>query len=299
MKKLTVILSLIVFVFSLSTCCYAHDYGFPDELDTFVWDEAGVLSESTEEHIINSSYNLSQQTGGEIIVACVNTTGLYDIADYAYEMFNQWKIGGKSENNGVLLLLSIDEQDYWCLQGEGLERTLSSGKIKLILNEYLEPDFAKGDYDAGVLATYNALLGELESAYGVSIDGEASGGYIEPAEDDYEDDTTMIWIFLVVLLLVLIFLAEYKSVSMSHGRRRPTVIITPDPTRSVIRTMRHISRHTNRRPPTGTGSFGGGFSGGFGSRGGGFGGGFSGGSRGGFGGRSGGGMSRGGGAGRR
>lgn len=306
MKKLTVILSLIVLVFSLSTCCYAHDYGFPDELDTYVYDEAGVLSEETKEHIINSSYDLSQQSGGEIIVACVNTTGVYDIADYAYEMFNTWKIGGKDKNNGVLLLLSIDEQDYWCLQGEGLERTLSSGKIKLILNEYLEPDFASGDYDAGVLKTYNALLGELEAAYGISVDGELPDEYAEQLEqyEQYkEDDGTGFIIMLVIIVFIIIFVSNLAGqTKRGFHRHHPTVVIAPDPTRTIIRTIRHMNHHHgHHRPPTGMGSFRGSSShGGFGgSRGGGFGGGFSGGSRGGFGGRSGGGVSRGGGAGRR
>lgn len=308
MKKLTVILSLIVLVFSLSTCCYAHDYGFPDELDTYVYDEAGVLSEETKEHIINSSYDLSQQSGGEIIVACVNTTGMYDIADYAYEMFNTWKIGGKGKNNGVLLLLSIDEQDYWCLQGEGLERTLSSGKIKLILNEYLEPDFASGDYDTGVFKTYNALLGELEAAYGIDVDGEFTEGYV-PQPEPYDEsigDTMALIITLVVIIMVVIFIVNLTEQMRQAGnpreRHHPTVVIAPDPTRTIIRTIRHMNHHHgNHRPPTGMGGFGGSRGGGFGgSRGGGFGGGFSGGSRGGFsGGRSGGGMSRGGGAGRR
>lgn len=295
MKKLTVILSLIVLVFSLTTCCYAHEYGFPDELDTYVYDEAGVLSEGTKEHIINSSYDLSQQSGGEIIVACVNTTGLYDIADYAYEMFNTWKIGGKDKNNGVLLLLSIDEQDYWCLQGEGLERTLSSGKIKLILNEYLEPDFASGNYDAGVLATYNALLGELEAAYGISVDGEFFEGYVDQPKQQNDDDGTGFIIMLVVIVFIIIFVSNLAGqTKRGFHRHHPTVVIAPDPTRTIIRTMRHMNHHHgHHRPPTGMGSFRGPTSHG------GFGGGFSGGSRGGFGGRSGGGISRGGGAGRR
>lgn len=292
MKKLTVILSLIVLVFSLTTCCYAHEYGFPDELDTYVYDEAGVLSEGTKEHIINSSYDLSQQSGGEIIVACVNTTGLYDIADYAYEMFNTWKIGGKDKDNGVLLLLSIDEQDYWCLQGEGLEKNLSSGKIKLILNEYLEPDFASGNYDAGVLATYNALLGELEAAYGISVDGEFFEGYVDQPKQQNDHDGTGLIIMLVVIVFIIIFVSNFVGQTQkgSHSHR-PTVVIAPDPTRTIIRTMRHMNHH--HRPSTGMGSFRGPTSHG------GFGGGFSGGSRGGFGGRSGGGISRGGGAGRR
>lgn len=306
MKKITAIFTLILLVLTLASGCSAASYDFPDELDTYVYDEAGVLSEAVKEHIINSSYDLSQKSGAEIIVACVNTTGLTDIADYAYEMFNTWKIGGKDKNNGVLLLLSIDEQDYWCLQGEGLEKTLSSGKIKLILNEYLEPDFARGDYDTGVLATYNALLGELEAAYGIDVDGSSVGNnYSDGYYDEYyyaDNDGTGVIVMFIVIIFIIIFVSGFVGrMQRRHRGHPPTVVIAPHIGRTFRHTMHHRNHHDhhNRRPPSGMGGFGGPHVGG-GSRGGGFGGSV-GGSRsgGGFGGRTGGGSSRGGGAGRR
>jgi uncharacterized protein len=47
------------------------------------------------------------------------------------------------------------------MQGEGLEDTLTSGKISSILQEYLEPDFAAKDYSAGAEKVYGAFIQEL------------------------------------------------------------------------------------------------------------------------------------------
>ena len=59
--------------------------------------------------------------------------------------------------DGLLLLLAIGEENYWVMQGKGLEGVLSSGMLGDYLYEYLEPDFAIGDYDAGVYKVFNAF----------------------------------------------------------------------------------------------------------------------------------------------
>ena len=99
----------------------------------------------------------------------MKTTGNHDIKDYAYAVFNKWKIGSADKNNGVLILLSVEEDDYWVLQGKGLETLLPSGTLKLMLDDYLEPYFAKKQYDEGVRALFDALIKQYEQIYSVSI----------------------------------------------------------------------------------------------------------------------------------
>ena len=136
----------------------------------YVFDEANVLKLSTEDHIISVNEELSSKCGAQIVVACVKTTGGTEIADYAYKMFNQWKIGDKDRKNGVLVLLSVDDRDYYALQGKGLENLLSSGTLKLMLDQHLEPFFSVGDYDAGALTIFDELVTFLAEIYSVSVD---------------------------------------------------------------------------------------------------------------------------------
>ena len=99
---------------------------------------------------------------------------------------NEWGIGSSSENNGVLLLLSIGEQDYQCIQGSGLEDSLSTMTLSRILQEDLEPDFAAGDYDAGVQKTFDTLYRQVCAIYGLDPSNPAANvapgaGYEQPA----------------------------------------------------------------------------------------------------------------------
>lgn len=135
----------------------------------YVYDEPNVLTLTTEDHIIRVNETLYDACGAQIVVACVSTTGDEDIADYAVKLFNKWKIGSSDQNNGVLVLLSVDEDDYYALQGKGLENLLSSGTIKLMLDQYLEPYFAAGDYDGGARSIFDALAKFVSEIYNVSV----------------------------------------------------------------------------------------------------------------------------------
>lgn len=157
----------------------------------YVLDEANVLGLSTEEHIVDIDTELERRTGAQVVVVCVKTTGNTDISDFAYQLFNKWKIGSETKNNGVLILLAIQDSNYYALQGKGLENILSSGTLKLMLDEYLEPDFAMGDYDAGAKKMFDAVVKFLSEVYSVTIFAETT----EPIETQAQSEnaqTTMI-----------------------------------------------------------------------------------------------------------
>ncbi len=318
----TVLLCLMGAVLLLSGCGGKREE-LPDAGTQFyVLDEPGVLDQATEEYIVSVNDSLNAQTGAQVVVVCVQTTGLASTDEYAYELFNKWKIGDKKKNNGVLLLLTVGEVDYWMMPGKGLEDSLSSGVIKLMLDRYLEPDFAVGDYDAGVRKTFDAVVEHLETMYSVTVRPDFSVS--EPAEsgDGGEEvpyressDISIIGWAIIIVIVILLIISFSSGGGGNHRRRRHVTHSSPRPRRTSYpygtRMPRRTQRPTMHRPGSygGTigrsrGSYGGTIGGGYrpgsyrpgGSFGGSSrsGGSFGGGSR-----SGGGGFSRGGGAGRR
>ena len=98
--------------------------------DFYYLDNANVLSEALEGEIFFSNKLLYDACGAQIVVVTVDTTGREAIDDYAYDLFNQWGIGDVSKNNGFLLLLAIQDEDYYALPGSGLDSRFSAGTIK-------------------------------------------------------------------------------------------------------------------------------------------------------------------------
>lgn len=288
--------AFLLTVLLLLTCAVpVQANGLPEPTDLFyVLDEADVLSSAAEAKIVSENQALFALTGAEIAVVCVDTTGTADIADYAYDLFNKWGIGSAQRNNGVLILLSIGEDDYWVLQGEGLEDTLTSGMLKLWNNDYLEPHFAKKQYEDGVLALFDVIVDHFETVYAVDIEswdgapGEFTPKEAAPAEKDGDGSSVFMTVLIVIIVILLILLILNASSGGGSGHRHTrTFIHTP----VIVRPPRSGYYPGSSYRPRGGSSFGG-------SSHGGISGGRPGGSRGGFSG-GGGGRSRGGGAGRR
>ncbi len=177
-KRVTgaVLCILLALLSAASFSCSRRGAGLPSPSDAFyIYDETGTVSEQTKENIISRASELYDKTGAQIVVAVVGTTGDADIADYACDLFNAWEIGDKDKENGLLLLISKDEDDYWAVQGRGIEDILTSGELKLMLDAYLEPDFARGDIDSGVRRFFDSAVRFFESAYSVSVgEGESA-----------------------------------------------------------------------------------------------------------------------------
>ncbi len=291
---------ILLVLLALTLCLSAGALALPEPTENFyVGDFAGVLSGGTEREILELNDTLYDSTGAELVVVTVDFLDGKDIENYAYQLFNDWGIGQKGENRGVLLLLAIGEENYWVTTGTGVESILSGQVLDGLLWDYLEENFAAGDYDAGVLSVSGAIADRLEDALGGSGSGAA-----RPQEPQAEFFTVLLVIFiLIVAAVVIISIAGATVRRTGYGGPRGWFFMP----------RYHVHHHHYRRPPPppggfwGPGGFGGpGRPGGAGRRppGGGFGGfgGFGGGSRGGFGGAprsGGGGFSRGGGAGRR
>lgn len=156
-------LATVFFACSLSCPALA---AVPDRpQNQYVLDSADVLSDATEQEIVSENQKLFRDTGAEIVVAAVDFLGGEDIEDYVYDMFNSWGVGSQERNNGLLLVLAIAEDNYYVQPGYGIEDYFTGSKLQDLLDQYLEPDFAAGDYDAGVKKFFSAALSEMESYY--------------------------------------------------------------------------------------------------------------------------------------
>ncbi|MCR5552463.1 MAG: TPM domain-containing protein [Oscillospiraceae bacterium] len=185
MKKIGIVCLLLALLVTavpaLAPAARAADLPQPSEV-FYVLDQAGVLSDETWEEIVTKDESLETQTGAQLCVVTVEFIGSARISDYAYELFNEWGIGDKTKNNGVLLLLVTGAEDYYMLQGKGLEEVLPSSELQIILDEYMEPFFAQGDYDAGVRATAGEVFSRLADWYGVSLSVSAENIVTYPVQ---------------------------------------------------------------------------------------------------------------------
>ena len=217
---------LLVFVVSATALCpaYAAKASLPSlPSGQCVVDDANVLSSSTVQTITDLNAQLeSSCSGAQIGVLTVDYTGNLTTEDYALQAFNTWGIGSPSENNGVLILLVMESQeyedgDYYLTYGDGFRNTTLESQASA-LAQTMEDDFVRQDYDDAVTTCAQNVAQTIADIYGVSLSGgnTNNGSYNEPAYDDNSSgglgDILLGFItilFTVVLLLIIVSVVVY------------------------------------------------------------------------------------------
>lgn len=286
---------IISFIAALLLCAAMGTgaYALVSPSDEFyVTDNANVLSNETEQMIINYNGALEQQcSGAQIVVVTVDYLGGMYCDEYAYQLFNDWGVGSSEYNNGMLLLLAVQENKAWLAYGLGLNSLISSSEVDDMLDEYFWDDFDSGDYDEAVTALFKALLNWYDEHYDSSTAsaGQVQSGTYSQPQDGYYSSYGRSSSSLGGIIRVIVILLILSAIFGGGGRGRGGGSWLPW---LLLFGSRSNRGRNDRRdwPPRGGGGFGGGGFGG--GRGGGFGGGFGGGSGHGGGGFSGGGGGR-------
>lgn len=144
--------------------------------DQCVVDDAGVLSDSTTSELKTLNAQLSSSCdGAQIGVLTVDYTGSATTEDYAAEAFNTWGISSSGKNNGVLILLVMQSDqytdgDYYLTYGDGFRSTLLADQASSLV-QTMEDDFAAKKYDAAVLTCATNVANTIAEVYGVTLSG--------------------------------------------------------------------------------------------------------------------------------
>ena len=146
----------------------------PPELTQPVNDFAHVIdaqSAQTMEALIRS---LQQASGDVVVVATVPTFKPYgDIREYAVKMFENHGrgIGQRGKDNGVLILLAVDDKQVWIEVGYDLEQFVTDGFSGETSRQYMAPEFRRGDYGAGLLAGVSRVVARIANGRNVTLQG--------------------------------------------------------------------------------------------------------------------------------
>ena len=121
-----------------------------------VVDEAGLLSSADEERLTTGLAALEQRTSVQLVIATVPSLE-EPIEDFAIRLAESWGIGQAEDDNGILLLVSLEDRAARIEVGYGLEAAIPDGLAGRILREELAPHFQRNDYAAGFEAAAGAL----------------------------------------------------------------------------------------------------------------------------------------------
>jgi uncharacterized protein len=146
----------------------------PPELTQPVNDFAGVVDGASEQAMDRTIRALQAASGDVVVVATVPTFQPYgDIREYAVRLFeNRGRgIGQKGQENGLLILLAVEDRRVWVEVGYGLEGFITDRFAGETSRQYMTPAFRTGNYGEGLRAGVDRIVGRIADARGVSLDG--------------------------------------------------------------------------------------------------------------------------------
>ncbi len=136
-----------------------------------VVDLAGVIDSRTEERLAGLLLDLEQKTTVQMVILTVDSLDGEDINTFSLRVAEQWQLGQKGKDNGLLLSVAVKDRKYRFEVGYGLEEILPDSLVGTIGRQALVPWFRQGRYGQGILVATGEVIRVLAKHYGVSITG--------------------------------------------------------------------------------------------------------------------------------
>ncbi|MCV0379685.1 YgcG family protein [Nitratireductor sp.] len=156
-----------------------------------VVDDAGILNAETTARLTGKLEAFEQKSSDQIVVATIRSLDGEALEPFANRLFRAWGLGQAGEDNGVLLLVALDDRKMRIEVGYGLEGTLTDLHSKLIIENTMVPAFRAGDYDAGIDGAVDDIIMVLE---GNAAELEARGRRSQQQDDSIPWPTILFFI---------------------------------------------------------------------------------------------------------
>lgn len=142
----------------LTTAFGQVDTNFPKR-QGWVNDFNNILTTKEEKKLEKLVRNFEKKTTNEICIVTIETIQPFDhIQDYAWALFDEWGIGKKEKNNGLLMLVCKPEKIIRITTGYGTEEILTNAICQAVLDQDIIPLFKENQYFKGVLNGTESLI---------------------------------------------------------------------------------------------------------------------------------------------
>lgn len=175
----------------------------------YVNDFAGVIDANSKQQITQLCQEVDTKAGAQIAIVTVHTLDGDTAQDFANRLFQKWGVGPKGQDRGVMVLVAVDDHQYWTEVGYGLEPILPDGKVGGFGRQML-PLFRQSQYGAALLQMAGQLAGVIAQDRGVTLSQAPSPA---PEQPDDGQNQTGIPPQLILMLIFLFFFLGWRTLA--------------------------------------------------------------------------------------
>lgn len=131
-------------------------------LERRVTDLTGTLTDGERSALEQKLAAFERRKGSQIAVLIVPTTGPETIEQFGIRVAEAWRLGREGVDDGVLFLVAKEDRVLRLEVGYGLEGALPDATANRIVEDIVVPLFRVGDFDGGVNAGVDAMIGVID-----------------------------------------------------------------------------------------------------------------------------------------
>lgn len=237
-NRLTILLLAICALF----CCSARAERVytPSQMENvnvanrydFVSDPGGYMSAGAKNSVNERLWRLRQSTSAEVAVAIVPSIGDMPIEDFSEKLFTDWGLGKSDKDNGVLLVIAMEQRRARIQTGYGAEGVLPDVSCAKIIRNSIVPAMKEGNLDKAVEeATADIYAAMTDPAVAAELKSDQSDNFAGATK---VLSTEVIWQFIeIVAFCAFLFALGLFVYDMRAGRRL-------DPYEKTLMWRRHL-----------------------------------------------------------
>ncbi len=186
--------SVLVFGFGLN----AEDYPKRPQPPRLVNDLANIFKPNERQELEQMLVAYNDSTSTQIVVVTVKSTEGQDINFYAAKIGDDWGVGQKYKDNGLVLCVAVNDRKMAIQTGRGIEEHLNARLTKRIIEDFIVPEFKNGNYYAGVQKGVLQIIAVLSGQF---VNENPNGKPMPP----------LVLIALIILIVFIVLAARNRG----------------------------------------------------------------------------------------
>jgi len=156
-------------------------------------DYARILEPEQAAALENNLAAIESSTTAQFVLLTIPSLEGEPLEDFSLRVAEAWKLGQKRADNGLLMLVAVEDRAIRIEVGYGLEGTLPDGKCGTIIRQVIVPEFRNGKYYTGILKAFQVM--------GQAVAGDPSQIKLLESREAKSGHSSGLGTFFVVLIL--------------------------------------------------------------------------------------------------
>lgn len=177
-------------------------------LNSPVVDQANIFTPQEKQLLTQRLRQIYDQGLAQAALVTVPTTNGMDIFQYSLQVAEKWQLGNKDTDDGLLILVAVNDRDMYILSGYGLEGVLPDAALNRIIAEEITPSFKQGDYAGGLVKGINRIEERLVADPDVLAQSDALAKERAQAQNQAAGDSPSLFGTFLIALIFGMFLTS-------------------------------------------------------------------------------------------